>query len=1096
MVTIYGVRMDFLTGNMGFARELYGRWDSFCRIGVEEVLEEVFSRYDSPDEVIQVGRLEVDLAVVAEEEFYESFPKRLKTRLEDAFHDLLRHAGANEVHIVSLNKDGLEVLISFLRYGRFPETIPEEYRDLRRLLEVVVERDGRELGRELRRYGDSVEVRRRLVRQFKDKELEKVVEVTDLSESLFIKVYTRSLLVSWHRLRQPEITFGDYRNVVWEVVWAYLLCEGRNFFSRKQLVRQTIAELALRFNLKFLYLLGLLTAGLKKMISGWLILPELSVILSEIRCEEAEKNGRESDGWRSIPTGEEGNRQEEWRRLLSHPESCRRLLLPMPEEEIYHLVEIIVPDGSPFIISYARKLQQDQKKGMLEGKAGNEFRILKWEFLFSVLLEAPASAFRRKRYVLAVLCRIAAHYNVDPRTLLAYLCMDRKSVPVELQQVLQELYQEHLEHGVAEMIAALDYREMTGEESGRVRFVLLHPRMGRRLLSMLPEERIYRLTRALLPVESPFIISYARTLDREQEKGMLEGKGGSGFRVLKWEFIFLIVLSAPESVFHRKQFVRSVLVQIAAHYNFQPADLAVYFFRALSDRKEEFAVSVREVLGEWLQEWRVETAGVSSGSWHRMLEEWMALPAMTAELLESSGMERVERLLLGYQQEKVAGFIREHRAVLWEFMVSSTENVRKLYHRLQTVEGLGDFLIRVWGRQALYAVFQRAGIWLPDTDKLCTMAWQEALIRKDAAMIADLLAYSRDFLRSRVVLMTGEEKERLERVLQENPELLRKWLTGMGTAALRQAVEEVLCLQEKAIPGMNIVECLMKLLNFTYGGLPDYSRMEILSRYGARLAEELPLAGQIEVFRQARRQRLAVWEEIWRENRSMEEAVRFVIQEENKMENKEVERTGMKEQERGVVPEKEKVAGETNALQVVKEEWKPELPKREEKTVYINNAGIVILAPYFPRLFELLKLTDKGVFADDKARVRAMFAMQYLGFGQTEFAETELALNKLLVGYSSGEPLPLAVELASGEKEILDSLLAGAMGNWKVMQHTSVDGFRGSFLIREGVLAETGELWQLTVEEKAYDILLDSLPWTISPVKLAGMTKPLYVNWR
>lgn len=63
----------------------------------------------------------------------------------------------------------------------------------------------------------------------------------------------------------------------------------KRFFSRKQLVRQTITELASRFNLKFFYLLVLLTTGLKKMISGWLILPELSVILAEIRREEAEK---------------------------------------------------------------------------------------------------------------------------------------------------------------------------------------------------------------------------------------------------------------------------------------------------------------------------------------------------------------------------------------------------------------------------------------------------------------------------------------------------------------------------------------------------------------------------------------------------------------------------------------------------------------------------------------------------------------------------------------------------------------------------------------------------------------------------------------
>lgn len=75
-------------------------------------------------------------------------------------------------------------------------------------------------------------------------------------------------------------------------------------------------------------------------------------------------------------------------------------------------------------------------------------------------------------------------------------------------------------------------------------------------------------------------------------------------------------------------------------------------------------------------------------------------------------------------------------------------------------------------------------------------------------------------------------------------------------------------------------------------------------------------------------------------------------------------------------------------------------------------------------------------------------------------------------------------------------MLKGAMGNWDKMRNTSSQGFRDSFLIRKGILQETGDFWQLGVEERGYDILLDSLPWSYSPIKFPWMEKPIYVNWR
>ena len=57
-------------------------------------------------------------------------------------------------------------------------------------------------------------------------------------------------------------------------------------------------------------------------------------------------------------------------------------------------------------------------------------------------------------------------------------------------------------------------------------------------LSGYNEEQIYQIVEQVIPAESPFVIDYARALDKEKELGMLEGKAGNDFRVLKWVFIF------------------------------------------------------------------------------------------------------------------------------------------------------------------------------------------------------------------------------------------------------------------------------------------------------------------------------------------------------------------------------------------------------------------------------------------------------------------------------------------------------------------------------------------------------------------------------
>ena len=64
------------------------------------------------------------------------------------------------------------------------------------------------------------------------------------------------------------------------------------------------------------------------------------------------------------------------------------------------------------------------------------------------------------------------------------------------------------------------------------------------------------------------------------------------------------------------------------------------------------------------------------------------------------------------------------------------------------------------------------------------------------------------------------------------------------------------------------------------------------------------------------------------------------------------------------------------------------------------------------------------------------------------------------------------------------------------MRNTSMRAFQESFLNRTGFIEKTEHEWILTVEERAYDILLDSIPWSYKLVRLPWMENILKVNWR
>ena len=165
----------------------------------------------------------------------------------------------------------------------------------------------------------------------------------------------------------------------------------------------------------------------------------------------------------------------------------------------------------------------------------------------------------------------------------------------------------------------------------------------------------------------------------------------------------------------------------------------------------------------------------------------------------------------------------------------------------------------------------------------------------------------------------------------------------------------------------------------------------------------------------------------------------------------------------------------------------------------VTNAGLCLFAPWLLRLFGMLDLLaeDRKDLKDMDTRIRAIFILQRLVTAEErEYKESDLAFNRLLVACPFNVPLPKSLELTDKEIETVESMLAGVKANWSKMANTSIGGFQRSFIEREGHLEQQESKWVLTVENKAYDILLDSLPWSYKMIRLPWLKKPISVSWR
>ena len=170
--------------------------------------------------------------------------------------------------------------------------------------------------------------------------------------------------------------------------------------------------------------------------------------------------------------------------------------------------------------------------------------------------------------------------------------------------------------------------------------------------------------------------------------------------------------------------------------------------------------------------------------------------------------------------------------------------------------------------------------------------------------------------------------------------------------------------------------------------------------------------------------------------------------------------------------------------------------ENETDSIVIQNAGLIILWPFFFRLFDKCGFIIDKEFKDEESLQKGILLTQYLVTGSTEFNENELVLNKILCGAPQFMNVDVTLEVDEVYLDLCESLLKGVLKNWEKLSNSSVQTLRETFLIREGILRPVELDYKLNVFKGTFDMLIETIPWNISIIQTTFMKNKITVDWK
>lgn len=812
-----------------------------------------------------------------------------------------------------------------------------------------------------------------------------------------------------------------------------------------------------------------------------------------------------------------------------------RMIYQFEDSSLFDTVKLIAPEEFSFIRSYVTFLRIKYAEAPGVPLREEERRVVIWKVVYAYLLGTQSSAFNKKLFVRETIGNLAAHINLSYgellKTLTFFLNPDfGNTVPSGLQVILNELKKEEYDSFMALRIQKPDewphiLREM--KSSGQkfklpennliqLRILLENEKNVLQIIKPLRETEIFDLVRLLVPADADFVIEYAQHLNKQNQSGALQGKSSGDFLLFKWQVILPLLALSKSSAINREYLVWQVFKRLSAHYNIEIWQIITFAYKETSTWKTQNGL--RELVEQLYLEWvqgkpkSKQSKTFDSVSFQiRLLEEKTKLTKdQLLELKAKLSSSLFRELLLDRLGESA-----RHR-LLAIILPSKYTELSAFMHVLNhsgngtKIEGqtIGSIQRLKW--TFLFDVLEEVKNQVFNRETIVRRILEKTGGHYNLTLKQLVDFFCSDFKNSNFslpfnlfkILASIKLKIDLEFAAANEKSANKSFLTKKQ-AENRKLLLHYFTENERSMPMMNAISQDLEWMNFLTPVLDAVKRMVdfIQRKWNITIHNQLLLQTIFQFTKNAaHRSQKELIHELWiLIKRSLSRTQQIQLIREFLVPN---HKETLLQQLNGILQkDPENYPGE--ALDKEEEEDEevpePEPEDTEENTTakhFIDNAGLVLISPFLPRLFTMMELVENGKFKNRDAQIKAIFLMQYAVFGDEEFPEYTMQLNKLLTNFKTGVPIPGKSVLEDEDKVTVDGMLEGVLQNWGKLTNTTIAGLQEGFLRREGRLEEQEETHLLTVESKAYDMLLDHVPWNFRTIKFSWMKKGIQVKWR
>lgn len=808
-----------------------------------------------------------------------------------------------------------------------------------------------------------------------------------------------------------------------------------------------------------------------------------------------------------------------------------RLIYQFEDSALFDTVKIAAPAEFSFIQSYIAFLRIKYAEVPNVPIREEERRVVIWKVVFAYILSNQSAAFNKKLFVRETIGNLASHINLSYGELLKTLTFFLgegfgSAIPSGLQIILQELKEEEntsfrtlrvqkpdeWPHILREVKASKRAIKLHENELDQLRILLENERNVLQIIKPLRETEIFDLVRLLVPADATFVIEYAQHLNKQNQSGALQGKASGEFLLFKWQVILPLLALSKSSAINREYLVWQVFKRLSARYNIEIWQIIAFAYKESSTWKIHHGL--HEIIQQFYQELiqgkpkseetktfdsinfqlqllekrtklskdqlRELRTKLSSSLFRELLLDRLGESArhrLLAVLLPSKAIELSAFMYVlnhSGQDAKIEGrVIGSIQRLKWSFLFDVLEEVKNqvfnqehIVQRILEKTGAHYNLTLKQLVDYFYLDFKNSNFSLPFNLFKILSSIKLKIESGENHEQQKLKSYSKKQLENRKLLVHyfTENAQNMPMINAISQDL--EWMDFLSPI-LDVTKRIVDFIQRKWKIRINQQLLLQTIFKFSKNA-SHRSQRELMLELWTLIQKSLTRPQKIQLVRE------------------------FLNPNDQEMLLKQLNNVIEKDLDLST-SEKEEPAEEEEELP---EETETEEEDNNKKVQFIDNAGLVLLAPFLPRLFTMMELTENGKFKNREAQIKAIFLTQYAVNGDGEFPEYSVQLNKLLIHFKTGIPIPRRSVLTDEDKTTVDSMLEGVLQNWGRLSNTTISGLQEGFLQREGRLEEQEDTYLLTVESKAYDMLLDHVPWNFRTIKYSWMQKALQVKWR